>query len=439
MSQAQARVVLKEGIAAARNGNKVQARQLFQQAAELDPAIETTWLWLAGLAESPREAVQFLERVLVLNPDHEKANTALRTARVQTGIAAAKAGDKAQARLLLHQAVELDPANEIAWLWLASVAETGEQAVHFLKKVLEINPANERAQAGLERYRGQHVPPPAEHTPPRPHEPETPAAEQEIDADIAVEVDNLGECPFCQVKKTTPERCPRCGAILSLDHPEDFFRPLEVDRQKISESIERLEQTDWTQDLSRSWQLGLAYLNLKHFDVALERFQTAVQLQGTDSDVAARVMALVEYRADLQRREAARNQRKTILVVDDSPTVRKLVTMTVERRGFTTRTAADGYEAIDVIRDRGVPDLILLDIAMPGMDGYQLCKLLRQHADTTNIPIVMLSGKDGFFNKMRGRMAGATEYITKPFEPEGLLRVVEHYCVPQEPADSRQQ
>src|SRR5205085_9209348 len=113
--------------------------------------------------------------------------------------------------------------------------------------------------------------------------------------------------------------------------------------------------------------------------------------------------------------QRGRGRRKTILVVDDSPTIRKLVTLTVERRGYATRTAGTGFEAIDVIRDHGVPDLILLDITMPGMDGYQLCKLLRQNADTTNIPIIMLSGRDGFFSKVRGRMAGSTEYVTKPF------------------------
>lgn len=102
--------------------------------------------------------------------------------------------------------------------------------------------------------------------------------------------------------------------------------------------------------------------------------------------------------------------------------------MTVEELGYQVRTAGNGYEAIDVLRDWGLPALILLDIAMPGMDGYQLCKLLRQNADTSRLPIVMLSGKDGFFNKVRGRIAGSTEYITKPFEPEDLARVLNKFC-----------
>jgi twitching motility two-component system response regulator PilG len=74
------------------------------------------------------------------------------------------------------------------------------------------------------------------------------------------------------------------------------------------------------------------------------------------------------------------------------------------------------------------PDLILLDVTMPRLDGFQLCKLIRQNPTTKQVPVVMISGKDGFFDKVRGRMAGSTAYITKPFGPETLLQTVENYC-----------
>ena len=66
---------------------------------------------------------------------------------------------------------------------------------------------------------------------------------------------------------------------------------------------------------------------------------------------------------------------------------------------------------------------------MPQMDGYQVCKLIRSHAPTRNVPVIMISGKDGFFDKVRGRMAGTTGYITKPFGPETLMRTIESYVV----------
>jgi twitching motility two-component system response regulator PilG len=118
--------------------------------------------------------------------------------------------------------------------------------------------------------------------------------------------------------------------------------------------------------------------------------------------------------------------RGVVLVVDDSPTVRKLVTITLEKRDYRVIPAGDGLEALAKISD-GLPDLILLDITMPRMDGYQLCKIIKSNPGTKHVPVVMLSGKDGFFDKVRGRMAGSTEYITKPFKPDALVETVEKH------------
>ena len=116
-------------------------------------------------------------------------------------------------------------------------------------------------------------------------------------------------------------------------------------------------------------------------------------------------------------------RRGTILVVDDSPTICRLVAATLERRGYQVVTAADGLEALARMNDIS-PDLIFLDITMPRLDGYQLCKIIKGNEDTKQIPVVMLSGKDGFFDKVKGRMAGATDYVTKPFKPSALLQVI---------------
>ena len=121
-----------------------------------------------------------------------------------------------------------------------------------------------------------------------------------------------------------------------------------------------------------------------------------------------------------------------ILVVDDSAFTRYNLKNRLSSNGYDVVDAPDGETAVELYA-ASQPDAVLLDITMPGMDGYQLCKLLRQNADTANIPIIMLSGKDGFFSKVRGRMAGSTEYLTKPFEPETLLRTIERYCVPDGP------
>jgi twitching motility two-component system response regulator PilG len=115
-----------------------------------------------------------------------------------------------------------------------------------------------------------------------------------------------------------------------------------------------------------------------------------------------------------------------ILVVDDSPTVCKIVSITLKKRGYDVGTAADGVEAMAIVASNQ-PDLILLDINMPRMDGYQLCKLIKGYPETKAIPVIMLSGKDGFFDRVRGKLVGCSDYITKPFDPEHLVATVERF------------
>ncbi len=115
-----------------------------------------------------------------------------------------------------------------------------------------------------------------------------------------------------------------------------------------------------------------------------------------------------------------------IFIVDDSPTVRKLISGKLEKCGHEAICAVDGMDALAKINEV-IPDLILLDITMPRMDGYQVCKLIRGNDATKDVPVVMISGKDGFFDKVRGRMAGTSNYITKPFGPETLMKTINEY------------
>lgn len=117
---------------------------------------------------------------------------------------------------------------------------------------------------------------------------------------------------------------------------------------------------------------------------------------------------------------------QVVLVVDDSPTVRKIVQITLQRENIQVVTAGDGLSALAAVSDTQ-PDLILLDIVLPRMDGYNICHLVRNNPEYRDLPIIMLSGKDGIFDKMRGRLAGSTEYITKPFDSTELVQSVRHY------------
>ena len=115
-----------------------------------------------------------------------------------------------------------------------------------------------------------------------------------------------------------------------------------------------------------------------------------------------------------------------VLVVDDSPTVRKIVQLTLLREHIQVVTAGDGLSALATVADEQ-PDLILLDIMLPRMDGYNICQVVRKNMAYRDLPIIMLSGKDGLFDKMRGKLAGSNEYITKPFDSAELVQTVKRH------------
>jgi twitching motility two-component system response regulator PilG len=115
-----------------------------------------------------------------------------------------------------------------------------------------------------------------------------------------------------------------------------------------------------------------------------------------------------------------------VLLVDDSRVVQKIVEMTLWRERIEVVTASDGLEALASVVD-AQPDLMLLDILLPRMDGYQVCQVVRHHQDYRDLPILLLSGKDSMVDHIRGRLAGSTAYISKPFDPTELLWTVRHY------------
>src|SRR5258708_8415292 len=118
----------------------------------------------------------------------------------------------------------------------------------------------------------------------------------------------------------------------------------------------------------------------------------------------------------------------TVIVVDDSPTWRKIVQMTLQRERIRVITAGDGLSALTSVADE-MPALILLDIQLPRMDGYHICQIIRKNLQFRTIPIIMLSGKDGLFDKMRGRLAGSTEYLTKPFDSAELIQTLKKHLL----------
>ena len=112
-----------------------------------------------------------------------------------------------------------------------------------------------------------------------------------------------------------------------------------------------------------------------------------------------------------------------ILVIDDSKTIRRTAETLLSKEGCSVFTAVDGFDALSKIADHN-PDLIFVDIMMPRLDGYETCSLIKHNQNFKNTPVIMLSSKDGLFDRARGRIVGSEQYLTKPFTRDELLGAI---------------
>jgi twitching motility two-component system response regulator PilG len=118
-----------------------------------------------------------------------------------------------------------------------------------------------------------------------------------------------------------------------------------------------------------------------------------------------------------------------VLVIDDSNTIRRSAEMFLRQAGFEVILAEDGFDALAKISDHQ-PRVIFVDIMMPRLDGYQTCALIKQNPQLKSTPVIMLSSKEGVFDRARGRLAGSDRYLTKPFTKEGLIQAVHEIVNP---------
>lgn len=115
-----------------------------------------------------------------------------------------------------------------------------------------------------------------------------------------------------------------------------------------------------------------------------------------------------------------------VMIIDDSNTIRRSAEIFLNQAGCQVILAEDGFDALAKITEH-LPDVVFVDIMMPRLDGYQTCSLIKKNAHFSATPVVMLSSKDGLFDKARGRMVGSNEYLTKPFTKDTLLTAVQRH------------
>jgi twitching motility two-component system response regulator PilG len=406
------------------------------------------------------------------------------------GIVAAKSGGRLVARLHLRTAIENSGQDPIAWAWMAWLAETPEEAVASMQRAVALDPDDDVAWAGLRfvlslassaRY-STATPVSASNGVAEPATPTISVVSSTFAADtpVSAEVDSivpgpeLEEAPVLSEDSTSAEidlqpATPQATAIeetlassadeevpatsaeaefqpeipgefdiaaLSVGDSTDNHNPeTTVEASHPIVSGESGESSDWTPAFEPTSSTALATDAAESSPPSWAPQTLASLPVEAPTPVLAPAPPKAVAAPPVFEPVAARSlpRKPKVLVVDDSPTVCKLVMITLSNRGYHVMSSPDGAEAISELA-QSKPDLILMDITMPKLDGYKLCKLVTSHPSTKHIPVVMLSGKDGFFDKTRGKFAGCVDYITKPFDPENLLRVVNEYLPQPESA-----
>lgn len=278
---------------------------------------------------------------------------------LRLGVAAAKAGDKKQARWHLLEAARNDPQVEVTWLWLASVVATPDEAIVHLERALRINPSNPRTKMRLRRAQQQArhnlAQRPALNQARRSPSPHHRVVRNETNGSVQSTC-SPWRCPRCQQSFVTkPETCTCC-----------------VPREESPPVVETIQPK-------------------------------------------ARPSAPVQ------------SAQPTVLVVDDSPTIRQVVSVTLAQHGYRVLSASGGIEALALLQET-TPELILLDITMPRLDGYKVCRVIKNIEATRDVPVVFFTGRNSLIDKVRARAAGGVKFLKKPIGSMELIQVVAETC-----------
>ena len=212
-----------------------------------------------------------------------------------------------------------------------------------------------------------------------------------------------------------------------------------ADNRHLEQARERYERIlkKYPRSLISIYCLGLINMNSQNFQEALSYLDKAAKMAPEKAVFGNQLKLLLDHLArqsmnektavaeprniaEFPAKEIKEKTQKIILVVEDSATTRKVISITLSRHGYRVIEAADGLEALSKISEER-PDLIMLDVILPKMDGYKILSIIKGNKEFKEIPVIMLTSKDGFINKMKGKMAGSSAYLTKPFDPDKMI------------------
>lgn len=358
--------------------------------------------------------IQSLTMQAMLFKDEHGGDTPPAQARIKellsSGVRLCEERKMKQAQETLGQLLRQDPANAMGWLWLSRTMGDQDKIKEALSRASHLKPRNHEIIREVERVRN---------------------------AQGALGEGRVSRCPFCWAPNDkSKQQCSCCHAFFVVS-PAMFSEMGAAVPGLMDEAIDRFQRILLAGPNEKIlYFLGLAYLNRNALDNALDTFDELAGLEQSEDFYRQQIAMLLEFLATRQlgaeedeqekpetRETPSEDRRPVILVAEDNPIARKVVAMTLRRNDFEAVEAVDGVEAIGRLT-KEAPDLVILDIMMPKLDGYELLKIMKQRDDWKNIPVIILSARDNLVEKMKGKVAGANSYLSKPFKPEVLIEIV---------------
>ncbi|MGD8293117.1 MAG: response regulator [Desulfobacterales bacterium] len=322
-----------------------------------------------------------------------------------------------KAKLLLSKVLKQDNRNHKAWLWFSRITSSVKAVGGSLNNALKIAPDDPEVIKEVQKF----------------HQ-----------AKSQLQEEPFPRCPFCwSPVKRKAIICPVCKCHLMI-HSQFFETEHNGSEEIQQEAIDRYTRVLERENSSQShYWLGMVYLNMDNFEDALNHLDFASKLSSGVEFYSKQLNVLVKYMASsgavlsTELKSAGKDTesacmpllekiRKKILVVEDSSTIRKVISITLSQKGYDIVEAGDGLEALSRLNETK-PDLVLLDIILPKMDGYQILSIIKENSEFKHIPVILLTSKDGIINKVKGKVAGSSAYLTKPFDPSQLVETIERY------------
>ena len=322
-----------------------------------------------------------------------------------------------KAKLLLTRILKHDKKNSKAWLWFSRISSIFKSVEGSLNNALKIAPEDPEVLEEVKKFK---------------------------QVKNGISEGPFPRCPFCWVPlESEAITCGYCKSHLLIHN--SFFDSDHCGNEEVLKSaVKRYSEVIAREKNPQAhYWLGITYLNMGNYENALNYLDLAFKLAPQEKFYSTQLDVLLKHTASSgsllsNESPAVHNSsgadtmsinetvRKKILVVEDSSTIRKVVSITLNQKGYEVIEAGDGLEALSKLNEAN-PDLILLDIILPKMDGYRILSIIRENPDFKNIPVIMLTSKDGIINKVKGKVAGSSAYLTKPFDPERLVETIERY------------